>query len=321
MPRLLARCLSYAAITAAVVTGLLILTELTLRALDFPSLRLDAMETRADFAYDPQLGWLPRPNSVKQQTASRTVTLRHNSLGLRDIEVASGNAPTILFLGNSFVWGVEVEARERFTERLRADLPGFRIVNAGIPGYGTVQEYALLQRLWPMLRPDIVVLIFGGGDRRNNTTNYSFHTYKPFFVEAGGRGQIRGQPVPKSAAYYFYNDWLANHSALVRLVILAYETADRRRIVVPDRSEDIVAMMRDFVLTRQAKFLVGVQNHDARMEAFLKSQKIPYTDFDGAEVYPAWGHHWTPAGHTLVAKRLEALLAQQGLIPKDASSP
>jgi hypothetical protein len=124
MPRLLARFLSFAEIAASVVAGLLILTELALRALDFPSLRLDPIETRADFAYDPQLGWLPRPNSVKQQTASRTVTLRHNSLGLRDIELAPSEGPTVLFLGNSFVWGVEVETEERFTKRLRVALPG-----------------------------------------------------------------------------------------------------------------------------------------------------------------------------------------------------
>jgi hypothetical protein len=321
VPMLRARFLSFLWIAISVVAVLLVLTELTLRVLDFPSLRLDPIQSRADFAYDSELGWLPRPNSVKQQTAARTVTLRHNSLGLRDIEFTAGKGPTIVFLGNSFVWGVDVEAEERFTERLRADLPGVRIVNAGVPGYGAAQQYVLLERLWPKLHPTVVVLILSGRYRHVDTSNYAFHAYKPYIDKIDGRWQIRGQPVPRSAVYYFYNNWLAKHSALMRLVLLAYEAIGSPRIHTSDHSSEGVVLIRNFVEAHRARFLVGLQKRDAPMEALLTAQKIPYTTFDGAEVYPAWGRHWTPAGHALVAQRIEALLAREGLIPKRAPSP
>ena len=45
-----------------------------------------------------------------------------------------------MFVGDSFVWGYDVEASERFTELLRDEFPGIRIVNAGVNAYGTDQD-------------------------------------------------------------------------------------------------------------------------------------------------------------------------------------
>ena len=302
-------------VAAVVLATLLALTEITLRALDLPALRLDPIESRAAFDYDPELGWLPHPNSIKQQTASRTVTLRHNALGLRDIDLPPGDRPAMLVLGNSFVWGVEVEAEERFTERLRADLPAMNIVNAGVPGYSTDQEYLLLQRLWPRVKPNAVVLIFGGGDRVGNSTNYLYGAFKPYLAKIDGHWQFAGLPAAKSPTQYFYNNWFANHLAVVRFAIVAYWSAGKHELTVPDPSDRLVVMMRDLVQSRGAKFLVGLQSHDPAMEALLDAQEIPYTRFDEAEVYPAWGNHWTPAGHRFVAERLKALLSRHGAIP------
>jgi hypothetical protein len=248
------------------------------------------------------------------------VTLRHNSLGLRDVELLGTGGPTILFLGSSFVYGIEVEAEERFTERLRSNLPGVRIVNAGVPGYGNDQEYVLLQRIWPRVQPTVVILIFGPGDRVNNASNYRYHAFKPYLEKVGDQWQIRGQPVPKSPTEYSYHNWVANHFAFVRLLMLAYWSRRNYQHSVPDASEQLVSMMRDFVQTHGARFMVGLQQRDAAMESFLSSQKIPYVRFDGAEVYPNYGSHWTPAGHALVAERLTSLFSEQGVVPAKAAS-
>ena len=299
----------------AVMAGLVGATELVLRALDVPALRPTPLEMRAGYLHDPELGWMPAPHSTKRQTASRTVTLKHNSLGLRDIEFVPGAGPTVLFLGNSFVYGIEVEAEERFTERLRSDLRGVRIVNAGIPGYGTDQEYLLLRRLWPHIRPTMVVLLFGGNDRAATTTNFLYQAFKPYLANVAGEWQFRGLPVPRSAAHVVHTNWFARHFALVRLAVLASPSTRRHEHAMPDRSEQLVSMMRDLVHARGATFLVGLETPDAAMEAFLNRQRIPHTTLHDADAYPAWGRHWTPAGHLMVAERLEGLLAQAGLPP------
>lgn len=299
----------------AVMAGLVGATELALRALDVPALRPTPLAMRAGYLHDPELGWMPAPHSTKQQTASRTVTLTHNSLGLRDIELTPGAGPTVLFLGNSFVYGIEVEAEERFTERLRADLRGVRIVNAGIPGYGTDQEYLLLRRLWPHIRPTVVVLLFGGNDRAATTTNFLYQAFKPYLANVDGEWQFRGLPVPRSAAHLVHTNWFAQHFAVVRLVVLTAPSTRTHAHSMPDRSEPLVSMMRDLVRARGATFLVGLESPDAAMEAFLNRQRIPYATLHDADAYPAWGRHWTPAGHLMVAERLNALLAQAGLSP------
>src|SRR5262245_17600376 len=131
----------------------------------FDSLRLSA---------DSELGWFPVANSASTRTPGHRL-LRYNSLGLRDIEFDPQLNRTILFLGDSLVWGYVVEDAERFTDLLRPQLPGFAIVNAGITGYGTDQEYLLLGRLWERIKPDVVVLVVCvDNDRRDNSQNVRY---------------------------------------------------------------------------------------------------------------------------------------------------
>lgn len=312
--------LRVAAVLAVVTLCLLIVTEVTLRTLHFPAIELRPIEFRAAFSHDPGLGWLPVPGSAKASTVSRTVTVQHNSLGLRDIEFVPSARPVILFLGSSFVWGVDVEADERFTERLRLDLPNVNVVNAGIPAYSTDQEYLLLQRLWPHIKPDVVVLLFGSGDRPGNMTNFRFYAFKPYLANVGGRWRIEGTPAPKSPTQIFYNNWLAQHSTLARLAVLAYWRGRDHELKVPDPSEQLIKMTQDLVQSRHAKFLVGLHANDPSMEHFLSAQRIPYVTLEGAEVYPQWGQHWTPAGHVTIANGIKSLLAREGIISSTRES-
>ena len=65
----------------------------------------------------------------------------------------------------SFVWGLDSQAEERFTDLLKPKLPDYKIMAAGVSGYGTDQEYLLLKRLWPKIKPSVVVLIFWRTER------------------------------------------------------------------------------------------------------------------------------------------------------------
>ncbi len=303
------------------VLAVLALSELLLRVFDLKLVRLQPSDKRHGYRYDPDLGWIGPANTIGHMNASRPTTLRHNSLGLRDIELVPSAGPTILFLGDSLVYGIDVEAEERFTERLRSDLPGTRIVNAGIAGYGTDQEYVLLQRLWPRVEPSVVVLMFCvDNDRTDNSTNYRYFSFKPYLTNVEGRWQFRGYPIPVAPQLYFYNNWFAVHFTSVRLAFLGYSSIRNHEVSVPDPTEQLVSMMRDLVESRGTKFLVGLQRQEPALEAFMNSQKIHYARFDEAERYPTWGSHWTPAGHALVAHRLMALLSKERVVPVASAS-
>ena len=94
--------------------------ELVLRAIDLRYLRQTAhVGQDVVYRYDGDLGWSPVPGSESKFFGSRTISVRHNSLGLRDIEYSAAAKPVMLFLGDSLVWGYDVEVADRFTDILR----------------------------------------------------------------------------------------------------------------------------------------------------------------------------------------------------------
>ncbi len=102
----------------------------------------------------------------------REVSIRLNELGMRDdpIPPRRANELRVLFLGDSWVFGQGVEADETFahlTEEKLAERLGRPVTcgNAGVPGYGTIEESRCLARLAPRFGPDVVVgSIYLGND-------------------------------------------------------------------------------------------------------------------------------------------------------------
>ena len=287
--------------------------EVLLRIADFRVLREGASERSLTYQYDPELGWAPTPNSTGQVTTARTIEVQHNSIGLRDIEYKPDTRPAILFIGDSFVWGVDAEAHERFTDLLRTRISGHRIVNAGVSGYGTDQQYLLLKRIWPAIRPATVVLIFcTSNDRLDNTSNVRYDGYrKPYFMASpSGALEPRGQPVPKSRQLYIKHDWLVRHLWLARVAAFAYVELKHPLLSVPDPTEALVTEIHKFVAAQGARLVVGLQLSDEKLIDHLKGERIPFVAFDGAESYSdRHGSHWTPNGQKLVAERMLTLLS------------
>lgn len=294
--------------------------EIALRVADFRFLREGVTERSLSYRYDSELGWMPVPGSSASVTNARTVQVHHNSLGLRDEEFTLDATPTILFLGDSFVWGLDAEANERFTELLKPRIAGYKVLAAGVSGFGTDQEYLLLKRLWPKVNPSVVVLIVcTDNDRLDNSTNIRYEDYlKPYFtVAADGALVLHGQPVPKSRLQAIKEDWWVRHLWLARLADAVYLKLRHPVLFVPDPTERLVDAIRKFVEAKGAKFMVGLQTADAGLVRHLQANGIPFVAFDGAEAYPGAGvgGHWTPEGHKIVADRLMGLLSANGVIP------
>jgi len=300
--------------------------ELFLRVADFRELREGVSERSLSYRYDAELGWAPAPGSSSIVANARTIHVQHNSLGLRDIEFHLDAKPTIMFLGDSFVWGLDAEADERFTELLRTRISSHKIVAAGVSGYGTDQEYLLLQRLWPKIQPAVVVLMFcTQNDRLDNSTNIRYEGYqKPYFtIASDGSLVLEGQPVPKSRLQTIKEDWLVHHLWLARLMSAVYLKVWHPVFLVPDPTERLVGKLRDFVQANGGKFLVGLQYRDPALMQYLQANGIPFVTFDGAAFYPgeAAGTHWTPDGHKLVAERILGLLSENNIIKAGIRSP
>jgi lysophospholipase L1-like esterase len=113
------------------------------------------------FSDDMFLGWELRPGEHD-----------HNSLGIRGPE-ATREKPEglwrIAIIGDSVTYGLHVEADEAYPSVLEAKLNEagigpVEVLNFGVPGYNTFQEYTLLRTRVLQFDPDLVIMTFTADD-------------------------------------------------------------------------------------------------------------------------------------------------------------
>jgi len=129
------------------------------------------------FLQDPAMGgYRLRPGARAHfRTADFETDIAINSSGVRDREIPPKppGERRIVVLGDSLVLAVQVEMQETFCALLerrlnaerKADEPTIRVVNAGVQGYGPVEELAFFDRVVRTFEPDVVlVAVYVGND-------------------------------------------------------------------------------------------------------------------------------------------------------------
>lgn len=120
------------------------------------------------FMPDPATGHRLRPGaSTEFTTAEFSTTIAINAQGVRDDEPI-GPKPAgerrVVVLGDSIVLAVQVEARQTFCERLEARLNArgdgwrYRVINAGVQGYGPMEEVRFFETVAAAFDPDLVLV-------------------------------------------------------------------------------------------------------------------------------------------------------------------
>jgi len=271
-------------------------------------------ERNLTYRYDPDLGWFPIANSKKIYAGNQTIHIEHNGQGFRDIEHKFDSRPRIIFIGDSFVWGYDVEQAERFTDKLRGELPGWSIYNLGVSGYGTDQEYLLLKQQYDIYWPRIVFLLFcTDNDDADNGRNVRYGVYyKPYFTVEGELLSLRGVPVPKSENYFFAQHTVLARSNWVRLFARVFFilTAPPDYVATRSPTQAILTDMQRYIRSKGGRLIVGLQSSYPELERFLKEQNIPHVDLTNPYRYPTQSNHWTPEGHSLVSNKIKEFLVK-----------
>jgi hypothetical protein len=294
------------------------IVETGLRTFFRRSFVVSADEGSLLYRYHARFGWFPIPKSTNLITANRTITAGHNSQGFRGPEFAESDKPAILFLGDSFTWGLDAQAEERFTDLVQGKHPEWRVYNLGVSGYGTDQEYLLLQEVFEQYKPSIVFLMFcTDNDDSDNCANVRYGGYyKPYFTVAGTSLELKGIPVPRAERVFIAEHPLVCRSYVVRLVVRAYY---KLKAPTPLHNQNptgpILRNMQKFVTSRGAAFVMGLTHSHPNLEEFLRFFHIPYIDLSAAPRFAAFGAHWTPDGHAYVSRKVDELLASVPIKP------
>lgn len=159
--------------------------------------------------YDATRGWAMNPGrySFFDVRAARRVDVSVNELGLRQGPVAlqpSSGVQRVTVLGDSFIFGPPVNDRDTIPSHLQALAgKGYEIVNVSAPGYGTGQEYRLLEELRAKgYKPgDKLVIAFFTNDIQDNLgLDYATLARNPrqpvFGVDASGKLEQTTPPPP-----------------------------------------------------------------------------------------------------------------------------
>ena len=283
-----------------------ILGEFTLQLFFFQRFQ-DDFSRYADslhYRYDSRLGWVPVPR-LRLEFGSATVA--NNSDGFRAPEFLVNEKPGIVFLGDSFVWGYRVEASERFTEKIQGRHPEWNVFNFGVSGYGTDQEFLLLQRQFDRVRPRLVFLVFCcENDEQDNSTNLQDIYYKPYYVVNGTALALKGVPVPECERAFWADHPVLHHSLLCRLILrVCNKFANAPQVHNPNPTFAILAAMHKYLSAQGCAFAVGLTTDHPQLEAFLSDSKIPFLKLSTSLRFSSVDPHWTPEGHTFVCSKIE----------------
>lgn len=127
------------------------------------------------FEGDPVIGYRLKPHARTRFTTSEFDTnIVINGAGVRDDEEIGRKAQNerrIVLLGDSLVLSVQVPFEQTFGELLerrlneRSPRIRYRVINAGVQGYGPVEELLFFRTIASLLQPDVVLTaVFVGND-------------------------------------------------------------------------------------------------------------------------------------------------------------
>ncbi len=197
----------------------LLLTEMGLRGYSLLRLRLFPVERNFDWI----IGWQTpaHERSTLDRRGYGTVHYSTQDFGFRVFGDVSTKRKKILVLGDSFTQAIQVSDGQTYYDYLVAHNDQVEIFAYGANGYGTLQEYLILDHYLDRIQPDLVLWQFCGNDLINNShrlesasINNNNHTFRPYYEQ--GRVVLAYPSNPVHG--WFYN--LAKSSHLGRLLHL-----------------------------------------------------------------------------------------------------
>ncbi len=277
------------------------------------------------------------------------IEYRHDSRGLRSPDFASEKGATefrILVLGDSNTYGWRAKENDTFSALLqRALVADFAargvarrvtVINAGLPGYNSRDEYLRYRSLEADAKPDLVLLAWYA----NDCERFGFQ------VDVEGFLDFDPLPTPvewkplllRSYAYRWLKERRTDDLRKAGQIDIheptAFEFSTR---FVQQLAQDVAARGSRFLLLdvpvlepddKSQRISIGgyrEKSLSAKLEAFAKANSLPFLSLlpaiDGQPAALLWGsieqndHHPNAKAHALFANALFPFLRAANLVP------
>lgn len=121
-------------------------------------------------AVSPSLGWETAANVGLRYThpAFGDIAMSTGPRGFRRFDDTTAAKTRLLVIGDSFTEAAQVSDGKAFFDHLARLLPGVAIFAHGTGGYGTLQEFMILDRELDSIRPDVILWQLSANDLVNN---------------------------------------------------------------------------------------------------------------------------------------------------------
>ncbi len=272
------------------------------------------------YLFDETLGWRNVPNWTAK-TRGQSLTI--NSRGLRDREYAlakPAGVKRLLVLGDSFAWGYGVGDDDIFTEvlerRFESERRPWQVVNTGVSGWGTDQQYLFLKSEGFDYQPDVVLLAFYLlNDPKEVRLSDVYGLSKPVFLDT--KLTLGNVPVPLPSQR---KSGIESPVENLELVVRVIEEIERE---CRQRNCRLVVMKFGTFVDPTFKGLAEVEEMFESKFDRLRD-RVPYLDLDEEFqkrklrtkflVAGNEDNHWNDFGHEQVAVILGEFLDQHGLL-------
>ena len=124
-----------------------------------------------EYCADPFLGFKLKK---LEKHINAELILKTNSLGLRASEISDNDSIDTLFLGGSFIYGVNAPNEDSTITNFFSNNTKLSVINAGIPGHVLKQHLSLYFNYLMKLKINKIILVFGFNDLANCFNNKSY---------------------------------------------------------------------------------------------------------------------------------------------------
>ena len=168
---------------------------------------------------DELLGWKMTPGyafdgKMKDESGGEyDISIRYDSNGFKAFGDTGTSAPSILFIGDSYTASIEV-SNERSFFNLLGDSLGAEVFAYGHAGYGTLQQYMVLDQWVDVIRPEVVLWEVCSNDFIDN--------YAPLEIACGYKVGERRPYLSADGEIYYERPLTAWQMAGERLFVLQW---------------------------------------------------------------------------------------------------